>query len=209
MPRTADFPKQVSTGLHRWTVLLGLLVLQTHAATAGGETAPGSGEDDVYFGDLPIVLSATRLSQPLTEVPVAITVIDREMIEASGARELADVFRLVPGFVVGSVNGHQRMVGYHGLLDAFNRRMQVLVDGRSVYTSTFGGVRWTDLSLALEDIERIEVVRGPNAATYGPNSFLGVISIKTRHALEDGATPSSSTWVAMVSPTPITDMGAA
>lgn len=186
MPRTADFPKQVSTGLHRWTVLLGLLVLQTHAATAGGETAPGSGEDDVYFGDLPIVLSATRLSQPLTEVPVAITVIDREMIEASGARELADVFRLVPGFVVGSVNGHQRMVGYHGLLDAFNRRMQVLVDGRSVYTSTFGGVRWTDLSLALEDIERIEVVRGPNAATYGPNSFLGVISIKTRHALEDG-----------------------
>lgn len=186
MLRTAKHLKRALIGGHRWRVLLGLLALHSCAATAEVENPPALGEDDVYFGDLPIVLSATRLSQPVSEAPVAITVIDREMIEASGARELADVFRLVPGFVVGSINGHQRMVGYHGLLDAFNRRMQVLVDGRSVYTSTFGGVRWTDLSLALEDIERIEVVRGPNAATYGPNSFLGVISIKTRHALEDG-----------------------
>ncbi len=145
----------------------------------------GSDSEDLYFGELPVVLSATRLTQPITEAPVALTVIDRQMIEASGARELADVLRLVPGFVVGSENGHQRIVGYHGLLDAFNRRMQVLVDGRSVYTPVYGGVRWTDLPLAIEDIERIEVVRGPNAATYGPNSFLGVISIQTRHATED------------------------
>lgn len=145
----------------------------------------GFGSEELYFGDLPIVLSATRLSQPISEAPVAVTVIDRELIEATGARELADIFRLVPGFVVGSKDGSQRIVGYHGILDAFNRRMQVLIDGRSVYTPTFGGVLWSDLPLSIEDIDRIEVVRGPNAATYGPNSFQGVISITTRHASED------------------------
>lgn len=185
MLRNATHTIHASMGRHRWCVLLSMFITHGYAAPSVDANPVLAVGDDVYFGELPIVLSATRLSQPVSEAPVAITVIDREMIEASGARELADVFRLVPGFVVGSINGHQRMVGYHGLLDAFNRRMQVLVDGRSVYTSTFGGVRWTDLSLALEDIERIEVVRGPNAATYGPNSFLGVISIKTRHAAED------------------------
>ncbi len=168
--------------------LLGLLLIQAGvSAHAENIDLPVSGED-VYFGELPIVLSATRLNQPIAEAPVAVTVIDREMIEASGARELADVFRLVPGFLVGSFDGHQRSVGYHGLLDSFNRRMQVLVDGRSVYTPTFGGVRWSDLPLALEDIERIEVVRGPNAATYGPNSFMGIVSITTRHAADTPGT---------------------
>lgn len=180
-----------------WGPLAGLLaILGCDAAFADHSWEHSNGEE-VYFGDLPVVLAATRLNQPIAEAPVAVTVIDREMIEASGARELADVFRLVPGFLVGSFDGHQRTVGYHGLLDSFNRRMQVLVDGRSVYTPTFGGVKWSDLPLILEDIERIEVVRGPNAATYGPNSFLGIISITTRHAAD---TPNTLVKAATGSP---------
>ena len=141
-------------------------------------------EED-YLGEMPMVLSATRLAQPLSETPVAMTIIDRQMIEASGARAIADLFRLVPGMVVGYDNGNRPVVSIHGMTDVFSRRMQVLIDGRSVYIPTYGGVPWSDLGLALEDIERIEVVRGPNAATYGANSFLGIISIITRGARDD------------------------
>ncbi len=165
-----------------------LTILASFAALAAARedaaaSLPVDG-DELYFGELPVVLSATRLRAPVADSPVAVTIIDREMIEASGAREIADILRLVPGFLVGSLDGHQRTVGYHGLMDSFSRRMQVLVDGRSVYVPIFGGVRWSDLPLALEDIERVEVVRGPNSATYGSNSFLGVISFVTRHASE-------------------------
>ncbi|HKK05742.1 MAG TPA: TonB-dependent receptor [Gammaproteobacteria bacterium] len=134
-----------------------------------------------FLGEVPVVLSATRLAQPLTDAPAAITVIDREMIEASGARDIPDLFRLVPGFLVGHDDGHTAAVSYHMLNEVYSRRMQVLVDGRSVYTPSFGGVPWSDLPLSIDDIERIEVIRGPNAATYGSNSFLGIISIITRH----------------------------
>jgi iron complex outermembrane recepter protein len=135
-----------------------------------------------YLGDLPVVLSATRLSQPLSDTPVAMTVIDRAMIEASGARTIPDLLRLVPGMVVGMQTGYNAVASYHGMADRAGRRMQVLVDGRSVYTPSLGGVPWADLPLALEDIERIEVIRGPNAATYGANAFLGTVSITTRHS---------------------------
>ncbi len=137
-------------------------------------------EDSVYF-ELPVVLSATRLEQPMLDTPASITVIDREMIVASGAREIYELFRMVPGFQVGSDNGGVHTVTYHGLGDQFSRRMQVLVDGRSVYTPAVGLVEWSNFSVDLDDIERIEVVRGPNAASYGANAFLGVISIHTRH----------------------------
>lgn len=172
----------------RRVMLGGALLALAGGVARAQDLGNGLGSEDLYYGELPNVLSATRLSQPITDAPVAVTVIDREMIKASGAREIADIFRLVPGFLVASYDGHQRTVGYHGLLDAFNRRMQVLIDGRSVYTPTFGGVRWSDLALSIDDIEKIEVVRDPNAATYGPNAFMGVINIITRHASEEHGT---------------------
>lgn len=146
------------------------------------ETAPLTEEE--YFADIPVVLTATRLAQPVTEAPAATTVIDREMIMASGAKNIADLFRLVPGFVVSNNDGHSPIVMYHGLSDHYSRRMQVLVDGRPVYLPSTGGVEWTDLALSIEDIERIEVIRGPNAASYGTNAFLSVINITTYHATE-------------------------
>jgi iron complex outermembrane receptor protein len=138
-----------------------------------------------YFDEVPVVLSVTRLAQPRSEAPAAITVIDRAMIEASGVRQLPDIFRLVPGYQVAYPSGHQASVTYHGVSDQYSRRMQVLVDGRSVYGPLFGGVSWSDLPLAIEDIERIEVIRGPNAAAYGSNAFWGIINIVTHHASQD------------------------
>lgn len=143
-----------------------------------------SSESD-FLDELPIVLSATRLAQPLDEAPVAMTVIDREMIEASGARTIPDLLRLVPGFQVGYFDGNTPVTTYHGHGDEYSRRVQVLIDGRSVYVPTLAGIQWADHITTIDDIARIEVIRGPNAATYGNNSFLAVVSITTRHAIED------------------------
>ena len=180
--RSATRPRAgLSADARIWTLLS--LALAAGAAHGDGHNPFGSAES-LYLGEIPVVLSGTRLAQPLTESPVAITVIDREMIVASGAREIPDLFRLVPGMLVGSRTGHDRDVGYLGMLDAFSRRMQVLIDGRSAYDPLLGGVNWSTLPLDVEDIERIEVIRGPNAASFGTNAFLGTIIITTRHQFD-------------------------
>lgn len=137
-----------------------------------------------FFDELPVVLSVSRLSQPVNEAPAAVTIIDREMIRASGFRDIPDLLRLVPGFSVAYTRDNTWAAGYHGLGDAFSRRFQVLVDGRSIYSPHYGAVYWTDLPLSIDDIERIEVVRGPNAAIHGANAFAAVINIITRTAAQ-------------------------
>jgi iron complex outermembrane receptor protein len=159
-------------------LFLALLPYQFASAQANSEeTSP----EAPFFLEIPEVLSATRLAQHPKDAPAAVFVIDREMIEASGAREIADLLRLAPGFIVASDGGNQRAVSSRGFVDSYGRRLQVLVDGRSVYTPFFGGLSWSDLPLAIDDIARIEVIRGPNGATYGANAFLGVVNIFTRH----------------------------
>ncbi|MBW8327599.1 MAG: TonB-dependent receptor [Thiobacillus sp.] len=138
-----------------------------------------------YFSEQPVVLSASRLSQPVNRAPAAVTVITREMIEASGFRHLPDLLRLVPGFQVSWVRGNVPTVTYQGLSSVFSRRLQVMVDGRSVYNPAYGHVQWRGIPLALDDIDRIEVVRGPNAANDGVNAVLASIHIYTRSASAD------------------------
>lgn len=169
--------------LHRMTLarITGILLAAGSASTTWAVEPPLLSEQE-FLAELPVVLTATRLAQPQAEAPAAVTIIDRQMIDASGARNLSEVFRLVPGFNVGFESGHRHVVGYHGLADEYSRRLQVLIDGRSVYLPSFGGVSWSDLPIALDDIERIEVIRGPNAVTYGANSFLAIINITTRHS---------------------------
>jgi iron complex outermembrane receptor protein len=130
---------------------------------------------------IPTVLTPVRLKQPRPEVPASVTVIDRQLIEASGFRHLAEIFRLVPGTSVGARDGWNHVVSYHGTTYRDSRRMQVLIDGRSVYQAGLATIDWNDIPVALEDVERIEIVRGPATAAYGANAFLGVISIVTRH----------------------------
>lgn len=135
-----------------------------------------------FFQNIAPVEAVTRLPQPKSETPAAVTIIDRDMIQASGARYLADVFRLVPGFQVAYFDLDIPIVTYHGLADVNSRRMLVLIDGRSAYGAFSGNVNWQNLNIALDDIERIEVIRGPNTVTYGDNAFLATVNILTRHA---------------------------
>jgi iron complex outermembrane receptor protein len=166
-----------------YTALACLLFLYSTSSAADSPEAETI--SSYYLDQAPIVLSATRLSQPQLEAPAAVTIIDRAMIKASGLKEIAELFLLVPGMQVAHANGHYPTATYHGLSDEYSRRMQVLIDGSSMYIPTVGGVLWSDLPLQIEDIERIEVIRGPNSASFGPNSFLGVISITTSHASQD------------------------
>ncbi|MEO8343680.1 MAG: TonB-dependent receptor, partial [Gallionella sp.] len=99
-----------------------------------------------------------------------------------GFRKIPDLFKLVPGMYVSYYKGSQAIVSYHGTSDQYARRMQVLIDGRSVYLAPFSDVDWESLPVNIDDIERIEVVRGPSAAAHGANSLQGVINIITRDA---------------------------
>ena len=142
-------------------------------------------EDD-YIGEVPKVLTVSRLAQSKEDSPSAVTVIDSEAIRASGIVDIPELLRLVPGFYVGKNAGYiynsNHVVSYHGLTSAYAGAMQVLINGRSVYNPLFGGVNWSELPITVDDIDRIEITRGPNAASYGANSFLGVISIITKDA---------------------------
>jgi iron complex outermembrane recepter protein len=161
-----------------------LALLCWHVALVSIEAfaADDSFSEQAYLQDFPVVLSASRLSQPLSEAPNAMTVIDRRTIKASGFRTIADLFRLVPGMYVGYAGANTPIVSLSGVTDQYSRRMQVLIDGRSVYLPPSGGVDWQDLPIMIDDIERIEVVRGPAAASHGTNSFYGVINIISRDA---------------------------
>lgn len=134
--------------------------------------------------EIPIVLSATRLAQPQTEAPATITIIDRQLIKLSGAKAIPELFRLVPGFHVAHFRGNEPVVAYQGLSSEFPQGVQVLIDGRSVYSPLFGGVDWSNIPIMMEDIERIEVIRGPNGSSFGSNAFQAVINITTSHAVQ-------------------------
>ncbi|GGO86530.1 hypothetical protein GCM10011348_37560 [Marinobacterium nitratireducens] len=133
-----------------------------------------------FYSAIPEIVSATRMPQKLTDAPASISIIDREMIRASGAVYVTDLFRLVPGFQSYRVNSNKFGVTYHGVSDDFPRRLEVLVDGRSVYLPMLSTVDWNSLGISLDDIDRIEVVRGSNVPAYGSNAFLGAINIVTR-----------------------------
>ncbi len=148
-------------------------VLADYAARAEEAESP-------FFEELPTVLSASRLPQTLNEAPGAVTILDREFIRATGYRDVARLLRLVPGMQIGQERGNVQWVTYHGLSGETPTEIQVLIDGRSA--SHYAGVNWAGLPVTIEEIERIEVIRGTNSNAYGANAFLGVINIITRHS---------------------------
>jgi iron complex outermembrane receptor protein len=137
-------------------------------------------EFDEY--SVPVVLTATRLQQHQADVPASVTILDEHFIKQVGAQNLADLLRYVPGMMVGPDNNNNAdAVHYHGGPAAFPKNLQVLVNGRSMYRAGVATVSWYEMPVALEDIKRIEVVRGPNSASYGANAFQAVINILTKH----------------------------
>lgn len=147
------------------------------AAPANAQPATPDPLEPTY----PAVITPTRLVQALADVPASVTIISAETIERFGIRSIPEALRLVPGMSVIQATGPDYQISYHGTNTLSPRRMNVLIDGISVYRPAFSEVIWSQLPVAIEDVQRIEVTRGPNSASYGPNSMLAVVNIITRN----------------------------
>lgn len=130
------------------------------------------------------ITSAARRQQPASDAAAAVFVITQADIRRSGLTTIPDVLRLAPGMNVAQINSNKWAVSARGFNGLFANRLLVLVDGRSIYNRLFGGVLWDTGDLVLDDIDRIEVIRGPGAALWGANAVNGVINIVTKPAAD-------------------------
>lgn len=126
------------------------------------------------------VTSVSKTSERRSEAAAAIFVLSSEDIHRSGARTIPDLLRLVPGLDVAQISGNKWSVTSRGFGGRFANKLLVLIDGRSIYTPQFSGVLWEMHDIRIEDIDRIEVIRGPGGTLWGANAVNGVINITTK-----------------------------
>jgi iron complex outermembrane receptor protein len=134
----------------------------------------------LLFMKVPTVITAAGRAQPLTQAPSTITLITAEDIRRSGATSLPDLLRSVPGLDFLRTSASNVSIGARGLNRGDRTRLQVLVDGLSVYEDVLSLVFWHQIPIPLEEIERIEIARSPAAALYGDKAFAGVVHIITK-----------------------------
>ncbi len=130
------------------------------------------------------VTSVSKKSESLNQVPAAVSVITGDDLRRSGVLSLSEALRLAPGVQVARVDMAQTAVSVRGFNDTYSQKLLVLMDGRSVYTPLFSGVYWQAQDAILEDIDRIEVIRGPGGSIWGANAVNGVINIVSKAARE-------------------------
>ncbi len=126
------------------------------------------------------VMSVTKRESTIGKSPAAVFVITRDMIRRSGKTTVPALLRMVPGMQVARIDANKWAISSRGFNGRYTNKLLVLVDGRTVYTPIFAGVFWSAQDMVLEDIERIEVIRGPGATLWGANAVNGVINIITR-----------------------------
>lgn len=143
------------------------------------------------FGDLSLdalldieVVTVSKKAEPIAKAAASIDVVTADMIRQSGARNLPEALRLVPGVHVARSDAQSYSVSIRGFASTSSDKLEVLIDGRSAYTPLFSGVFWESFDTYLPDIDRIEVVRGPGATLWGANAVNGVINIVTKPAQE-------------------------
>ncbi|MCG8382269.1 MAG: TonB-dependent receptor [Gammaproteobacteria bacterium] len=129
-----------------------------------------------------------KLAQKASDIPAAVYVITQDDIRSSGATNIPEVLRMVPGLHVARIDANKWIVSSRGFSSRITNKLLVMIDGRSVYSPLFSGVLWEQQDLVLEDVDRIEVIRGPGAAVWGANAVNGVINILTRHTAQTQGT---------------------
>ena len=150
--------------------------------------AEASAQDDNYIAfsleellDVEVT-SVSKKSEKLIDIGAAVYVIRGDEILRSGARSLPEVLSRVPGIEARQIDGNKWAISARGFNDRFANKLLVLLDGRTLYTPVFSGVFWDLQDLLLEDIDRVEVIRGPGATVWGANAVNGVINIITKNA---------------------------
>jgi iron complex outermembrane recepter protein len=131
---------------------------------------------------------AMRHTEPLFETPAAVSVLLGDEIRRYGASSVVEGLRLVPGVWVANTNTNRWAVGVRGFNGLTSTKLLVLVDGRNIYSPYYGGVDWAEADLPLEDLDRIEVVRGPGGTLWGSNAVTGVINVQSRSARDTQGT---------------------
>ena len=128
------------------------------------------------------VTSVSKKAQPIAQTASAIFVVTQEDIRRSGANSIPDVLRMVPGLHVARIDSQKWAITSRGFNGRFADDLLVLIDGRTVYSPLVAGVFWEVQDLPLEDIDRIEVIRGPGGTLWGANAVNGAIHIITKKA---------------------------
>ena len=166
--------------IYRLATLFGLLWLPVLNAEEANSINNLSIEDLLNVE----VTSVSKKAQSLNDAAAAIYVISNEDIKRSGATSIPDALRLAPGLDVARINANVWAVTSRGFGGRIANKLQVLIDGRSVYNRAFAGVDWENQDVVLEDIDRIEVIRGPGATMWGANAVNGVINIISKSSAQ-------------------------
>ncbi len=167
-----------------------VLLLASSGISLASDEGETSGPGDFADMDLeallasPVVESASRRAESLDDAPVSVSLITAEDIQASGAQNLAELLRLVPGVYVRQNQANHFELGIRGISSLQNNRVLVLIDGRQVTERLSGSHIWGGLSVDPGDIERIEVIRGPGSTFYGANAMSGVVNIITKRPID-------------------------
>lgn len=168
--------------------LCGTLLL-AGTATFADAAAVDSDDSIEYLKSLKIedllqaeITSVSKKPEKLADAAAAVFVITAEDIERAGARSIPEALRMAPGLQVAQLSANKWVVSARGFGDLFSNKLLVMIDGRSVYTPLFSGVFWDIQDTLMEDIDRIEVIRGPGATLWGANAVNGVINIITKPA---------------------------
>jgi iron complex outermembrane recepter protein len=154
------------------------------ARAQGGDGKPASDLNQMSLealGNIEIT-TVDKAPQPVLKTPAAAYVITQDDIRRSGATSLPEALRLAPGVEVARIDADHWSVAIRGFAGQFSKSLLVLIDGRSVYTPLFSGVYWDAQNVMLDDVERIEVIRGPGGTIWGANAVNGVINIITKSA---------------------------
>ncbi len=142
------------------------------------------------LGDVEVT-SVSKRPEEIWRTAVAVYVITGDDIQRSGATSIPEVLRLAPGIEVARIDSDHWAIGVRGFGDQFSKSLLVLIDGRSIYTPLFAGMYWPAHDVLLEDVDRIEVIRGPGGTIWGANAVNGVINIITKPASETQGTMAS------------------
>lgn len=168
-----------------FAVILFLFAMPPESRAGSEESA----EEEIDFTSLSfeelknvIIVTASRKPEKLTDSAAAVYVITAEDIRRSAATNVPEILRMAPGVQVSRINTHMWAISIRGFENQFANKLLVMIDGRSVYTTVFSGVYWDVQELVLEDIDRIEVIRGPGGSLWGANAVNGIINIITRKA---------------------------
>lgn len=173
------------THIRKWGLVCGLF----GSVLGGSQEAKGVSENKYLDMDLTELMNITITSvakkeQRLVDAPAAVFVITQEDIRKSGVTHIADALAMAPGLHVAKISSSKWSISSRGFTGYTSNKLLILIDGRSVYSPAYSGTFWDAQHVMLEDVERIEVVRGPGGSLWGANAVNGVINIITKSAVE-------------------------